>query len=178
MEPLNATPLASAVIQLVDFSAKVIHKDKVAKVYRSTGTALGEATLLDDAIANPGDLSQQLEKTRRSYDKGHVHPGQEVADALLIALAKDSGGVAKILQATLNQAKRDNDVDEETVLAQGLRSVLNLYYSQKTISALGGRVDSIRKQVDIALLAQLDAIKLVQRKYLSQLTKLQVHTYS
>ncbi|KAI4677900.1 uncharacterized protein J4E84_008845 [Alternaria hordeiaustralica] len=155
MEPQMAVSLASAVIQLVDFSRKVAQKDKVGKVYKSTGTTLREATLLDDAIANLGDLSQQLEKARRIYYKSHISPDQEVADAQLMALAKDGGGVAKILQATLDQAKRNHDVDEQTVLAQGLRSVLSLYYSQKTICDLADRLDSIRKQVDVALLAAL-----------------------
>ncbi|KAI4646165.1 uncharacterized protein J4E79_010674 [Alternaria viburni] len=155
MEPQMAVPLASAVIQLVDFSRKVVQKDKVGKVYKSTGTALEEATLLDDAIANLGDLSQQLEKARRAYYKSHSSPDQEIADAQLITLAKDGGGVAKILQATLDQAKRDNDVDEQTVLSQGLRSILSLYYSQKTICDLADKVGSIRKQVDVALLASL-----------------------
>ncbi|KAI4695626.1 hypothetical protein J4E81_005952 [Alternaria sp. BMP 2799] len=155
MEPQLAVSLASAVIQLVDFSSKVVQKDKVGKVYKSTSTTLGEATLLDDAIANLGDLSQQLEKARRVYCKSHISPDQENADAQLMALAKDGGGVAKILQATLDQAKRDNDVGEETVLAQGLRSILSLYYSQKTICDLADKLGSIRKQVDVALLASL-----------------------
>ncbi|KAI4914379.1 uncharacterized protein J4E92_009578 [Alternaria infectoria] len=150
-----AVSLASAVIQLVEFSRKVVQKDKVGKVYKSTGTTLGEATLLDDAIVNLGDLSQQLEKARRVYYKSHISPDQEIADAQLMALAKDGGGVAKILQATLDQAKRDDDVNEETVLAQGLRSVLSLYYSQKTICDLADKLGSIRKQVDVALLASL-----------------------
>ncbi|KAI4616408.1 uncharacterized protein J4E87_008674 [Alternaria ethzedia] len=146
MEPQMAVSLASAAVQLVDFSRKVVQKDKVGKVYKSTGTTLGEATLLDDAIANLGDLSQQLEKARRVYYKSHISPDQEIADAQLMALAKDGGGVAKILQATLDQAKRDDDVNEETVLAQGLRSVLSLYYSQKTICDLADKLGSIRKQ--------------------------------
>ncbi|KAH6860686.1 hypothetical protein BKA58DRAFT_38117 [Alternaria rosae] len=155
MEPLMAVSLASAVIQLIDVSTKVIQKDKVGKTYKPTGTTLGEATLLDDAIANLGDLLQQLEKARRVYYKSHISPDQEIADAQLIALAKDGGGRARLLQATLDQAKRNNDVDERTVLAQGLRSVLNLYYSQKTICDLADKLGSIRKQVDVALLASL-----------------------
>ncbi|KAI4917469.1 hypothetical protein J4E85_009988 [Alternaria conjuncta] len=155
MESQMAVSLASAVLQLVDFSSKVVQKDKVGKVHKSTGTTLGEATLLDDAIANLGDLSQQFEKARRVYYKSHISPDQESADARLIALANDSGGVAKILQATLDQAKRNHDVDEQTVLAQGLRSILSLYYSQKTICDLADKLGSIRKQVDVALLASL-----------------------
>ena len=153
-----AVPLASAIIQLVDFSRKVVQKDKVGKVYKSTGTTLGEATLLDDAIANLGDLSQQLEKARRVYYQSHISPDQEIVDAQLIALAKDGGGMAKILQATLDQAKRDNNVNEETVPAQGLRSVLSLYYGHKTICGLADKLRSIRKQVNVALLASLRSV--------------------
>jgi len=158
MKPQMAVSLASAVIQLVNFARKVIQKDKVGKVSKSTSTALGEATLLDDAIANLGDLSQQLEKARRVYYKSHVSPDHEIADVQLMALAKDGGGVAKILQATLDQAKRDDDMDEGTVLAQGLRSVLSLYYSQKTICDLTDKLGSIRKQVDVALLVSLRSV--------------------
>ncbi|KAI4638007.1 hypothetical protein J4E93_010475 [Alternaria ventricosa] len=159
MKPQMAVSLASAVIQLVNFARKVIQKDKVGKVSKSTSTTLGEATLLDDAIANLGDLSQQLEKARRAYYKSHISPNQEIADAQLVALVKDGGGVARILQATLDQAKRDDDVDEETVLAQGLRSILSLYYSQKTICDLADKLDSIRKRVDVALLASLRSVR-------------------
>jgi len=153
-----AVSLASAVLQLVDFSERVVQKDKVGKVYKSTSTTLGEATLLDDAIANLGDLSQQLEKARRVYYQSHISPDQEIVDAQLIALAKDGGGMAKILQATLDQAKRDNDVNEETVPAQGLRSVLSLYYGQKTICGLADKLGAIRKQVNVALLASLRSV--------------------
>lgn len=194
-----AVSLASAVIQLIDVSTKVIEKDKVGKTYKPTGTTLGEATLLDDAIANLGDLLQQLEKARRVYYKSHISPDQEIADAQLIALAKDGGGRARLLQATLDQAKRNNDVDERTVLAQGLRSVLNLYYSQKTICDLADKLGSIRKQVDVALLASLrsvrrhqydhtltqiidsmrfDGLQFVQRKHRFRRTELQDPTYS
>jgi hypothetical protein len=155
MEPLNAVSLASAVIQLVEYSAKVLQKGKVGGIHISAANTLGEATLLDDAIANLNDLLQQLGKTQHVLHNNNIPPVQYTADAQLIAAAKDGAGVAKILQATLDQAKRNNDVDEQTVLIQGLRSVLNLYYSQKTISALLDKLNSIRKQVDISLLTSL-----------------------
>jgi hypothetical protein len=118
MEPSNAVSLASSIIQLVEYSAKVVHKGKVGGLHGSDANTLKEPTLLDDAIANLADLSQQLRKT-------------------------------------LHVAKRNHDVDEQTVLDHGLRSVLCLYYNQKTISAFLDTLNSVRKQVDIALLASL-----------------------
>ena len=156
MEPSNAVSLASSIIQLVEYSAKVVHKGKVGGLHASDANTLKEPTLLDDAIANLADLSQQLRKTQYVVRNSNTTPDQHnTADAQLIACAKDGAGVAKILQATLDQAKRNHDVGEQTVLDHGLRSVLCLYYNQKTISAFLDTLNSVRKQVDIALLASL-----------------------
>ena len=50
MEPSNAVSLASSIIQLVEYSAKVAHKGKVGGLHGSDANTLKESTLLDDAI--------------------------------------------------------------------------------------------------------------------------------
>jgi hypothetical protein len=60
MEPLSAVSPASAVIQIVDFSSKVISRTK--EMYTSADGTYEDATLLEDATANLNNLLDEVRK--------------------------------------------------------------------------------------------------------------------
>ncbi|KAF1837270.1 hypothetical protein BDW02DRAFT_175185 [Decorospora gaudefroyi] len=148
MEPLSAVSLASAVIQIVEFSSKVLQRTR--EIHTSADRTLRGTTVLEAAAANLNDLLRDIEETLRVTGVASDASGK-AADAQLIALAKDSQEVAKTLHATLHQVKRKKDGDKRNAFSQGLRSVLK----QSTITALKDRLNSIRKQIDTALLISL-----------------------
>ncbi|KAH7388775.1 hypothetical protein BKA66DRAFT_511136 [Pyrenochaeta sp. MPI-SDFR-AT-0127] len=127
MEPLSALSLASAVIQIVDFSSK-------------------------DATTNLTDLLETLaaEKSRIRYQRSGLIV-QKTADRQLLELAKNSRAVANTIHATINRIKRKKDGGGRNAFDQGLRSVLK----QKEVSSLAKRLGQIRKQVDTTLLVSL-----------------------
>jgi uncharacterized protein Yka (UPF0111/DUF47 family) len=145
MDPLSALSVASAVIQIVDFSTKVIARTK--EVYDSPDGTTEQTMLLENATANLDDLLQGLRKSRRTIDA--FDP--KSPDGRLLQLAKDSNEVATSISEAIDHVKRRSDGSERTALGQGLRSVLD----QKKLSALTERLDQIRKQVDTTLLISL-----------------------
>jgi len=149
MEPLSALSIASAVIQIADFSSKVIARTR--EVYSSASGTIEETTLLEDAMTNLEDLMIGLESSisRKSAGRGAFH--QKTADQQLLHLAKESHAVAADLREMLNKVKLKKDGRQRGALNQGLRSVLE----QKNISALKEKLDEIRKQIDTALLISL-----------------------
>jgi hypothetical protein len=145
MDPLSALSVASAVIQIVDFSAKVIATSK--EVYDSPDGATEQTLLLENATANLDDLMQELGKSYRMI--GDFNP--KSPDGRLLQLAKESNEVATSIHEAIDHVRRKKDGGERTALGQGLRSVLD----QKKISLLTERLDQIRKQVDTTLLISL-----------------------
>jgi hypothetical protein len=145
MDPLSALSVASAVIQIVDFSTKVIARTK--EVYDSPDGTTEQTMLLENATANLDDLLQGLRKSHRTIDA--FDPNSP--DGRLLQLAKDSNEVATSIGDAIDHVKRKSDGSERTALGQGLRSVLD----QKKLSALTERLDQIRKQVDTTLLISL-----------------------
>ncbi|KNG51453.1 p-loop containing nucleoside triphosphate hydrolase [Stemphylium lycopersici] len=151
MEPLTDISLASAILQIVQFSSTLLHgiKDKQPSTSRA---AAGQNALFEAATGNLNHLSRQTEECRRISSTQQHASGQKTPDAQLIALAKDSELVGKTIHAMLHQIQRDKEGDgEENVLIQGLHKI----YGQKATSAITARVNSIQEQVNTVLLMSL-----------------------
>ena len=146
MDPLSAVSLASAVIQIVDFSTKVLSRTK--EIYTSTDDTFQNATSLEDATANINELLVELEdKTSVNHGKS----GRQAADKQLVRLAQDSIDIANTLRTTLDGLRHKRHGGKRNAFDQGLRSVLQ----QKKIVDIADRLDAIRKQVDTAILFSL-----------------------
>ncbi|KAF2803249.1 uncharacterized protein BDZ99DRAFT_576168 [Mytilinidion resinicola] len=169
MDPLSALSVASGVIQIVDFSAKVISRTR--EIYLSADGALEENSFLEDATANLSELSTELTEEIRQTVWGFRSKGsgfgRKSADEQLIQLAKDSRMVATNLLEKLDRVKRKKDGGKRNALNQGIRSILE----QKEVSGLADRLDQIRKQVDTALLLSL-------RKRIGEIPELRKETTS
>ncbi|KAH4843293.1 hypothetical protein HBI25_223290 [Parastagonospora nodorum] len=146
MDPLSALSIASAVIQIVDFSSKVIARTR--EVYQSADGSIEEITLIEDATANLDDLMKDLMSkteieafTRGAFDR-------KTPDQQLIQLAEDSNTLANELNQTLKACRVKKDGSQRGALSQGLRSVLE----QKSLTTLKQKLDELRKQIDTTLL--------------------------
>jgi hypothetical protein len=96
MEPLSALSIASAVIQIVDFSSKVIARTR--EVYRSAEGTITETALLENATVNLNDLLNELRNITSSESVGYGASHQKTSDRLLLQHAKDSQAVANELR--------------------------------------------------------------------------------
>jgi hypothetical protein len=107
MEPLSALSLATAVIQIVDFSSKVITRAR--EVSRSADGTIDETAILENAAVNLNDLLTQLQMITGATSSGHgaLHPN--TPDQQLLQYAKDSQDVATELRRMLNNVKHKKD---------------------------------------------------------------------
>lgn len=155
MEPLTALAVASAVIQIVDFSSKVIARTR--EIYLSADGTIQETTLLEDATANLEELMIGLRMSTpfrvggNALIEGNVAVHQNTPDYQLLQLAEESRNVVITLRGVLNSVEVKKDGTQRSPLDQGFRSVLE----QKKIATLKQRLDDIRKQIDTTLLVSL-----------------------
>jgi hypothetical protein len=147
MDPFSALSIATAVIQVVDFSSKVISKSR--EIYLSADGTTEEVSLLQDATTNLEELLNDLGST--GIHEKSTGARRKGPDAQLIRLARESHMAATSLRTTLDRVKYNTDGKERRVFVQGLRSVME----HKNISTLTVRLDEIRKQVDTTLLVSL-----------------------
>lgn len=146
MDPLSALSLASAVIQIADFSTKVLSRTK--EIYTSTDDTFQNAKSLEAATANISELLVELED---KTSVNHRRSGRQTADKQLVRLAHDSIDIANTLRTTLDGLRHKKDDGKRNAFDQGLRSVLQ----QEKIVEIADRLDAIRKQVDTAILFSL-----------------------
>lgn len=146
MDPLSALSIASAVIQIVDFSSKVIARTR--EVYQSADGSIEELTLIEDATANLDDLMKDLTSKTEIEASGSGAFDQKTPDQQLLQLAEDSSILASALDQTLKRCRVKKDGSQRSALSQGLRSVLQ----QKNLTALKQKLDELRKQIDTTLL--------------------------
>jgi hypothetical protein len=85
MDPLSALSIASAVIQIVDFSSKVIARTR--EVYQSADGSIEELTLIEDATANLDDLMKDLTSKTEIEASSSVLFDQKTPDQQLLQLA-------------------------------------------------------------------------------------------
>lgn len=152
MEPLAALGLASNIIQIADFSSRLLAKSR--EIYTSAEGTIEEHALLRDSATNLAELSaalstpllHELEK-QRVWHKQKAH----AADRQLLRLCADSKDVATKLLAEIDRLKLKDSRGKLRSVQQALRHM----GSQPEISALKAKLEDIRKQVDTALLVSL-----------------------
>lgn len=138
MESIAALSLASNIIQVIDFSSRLVSRGR--ELYKSADGSLAEHAVLSDAARNLFELQEelQLSDTSGSHKK-------------LIKLQKESEDVVQELAKIMDKAKRKNGNRKWQSIYQALRSVK----TDREISNIARRLDKIRKQVDTALLVSI-----------------------
>ncbi|CAO2649639.1 Nn.00g070240.m01.CDS01 [Neocucurbitaria sp. VM-36] len=143
MEPLTALGAASNVIQLVDFSTRLLSRGH--KLYNSADGRIEEHAVLDNAAQNLSELCSDLSNSIVTYKHGST------ADKQLIALQEESVAVTQRLREALAAARLKPGHRKWQSIYQAVRSV----YSDQEISKLATQLDNIRKQIDTVLLVHL-----------------------
>lgn len=106
MEPLSALGLASGVIQIVDFSGRLLAKSR--EIYHSAEGNVEEHELLEDSANNLAELSAALSTPLlRELEKQQQRFGKRInaADKQLIQLCKDCKDVVTKLLTEINRLK-------------------------------------------------------------------------
>ncbi|KAI8936526.1 hypothetical protein NX059_006930 [Plenodomus lindquistii] len=149
MEPLSALSVASAVLQIVDFSCKVISRTKEAH-----HSAVEEHSFLEDATSNLTELLEETEKIAlKDQGRFSAFSNKSKTEKQLQRLRKESQDVADTLYGILDGVKHKKSGEDRNSFGQGLRSVL----VQNKLSELKGKLDLIRSQVDTSLLVAIHA---------------------
>ncbi|ORY14588.1 hypothetical protein BCR34DRAFT_479383 [Clohesyomyces aquaticus] len=154
MEPLTALSLASSIIQIVDFTGKIISRSK--EIYRSADGVLETVTVLEQAAnqlqemsadlkAGPPDLSEEEMKYQKPMS---------ASERQLLQLSQEAKDISEEIVQAVNKIKVKGSKKAWKSVEQALRSV----WSQKEMSALETRLDTLRKQIDTALLFSLRSI--------------------
>lgn len=148
MEPLTALSVASSVFQIADFSTKIISRAK--EIYQSADGASKANVFLQDATDGLAELHEALADDLKINDTKSQR-GMWTSEKRLLRLAEDSRSIAATLQSKLNRVKLPAEGGKLDAFQQAFRTV----FAQKEIDALVMELDSIRKQVDTALLISL-----------------------
>jgi len=145
MESLAALGVASNIIQIVDFSSRIISRGH--ELYRSADGQAAGHVVLESAANNLLALLGGLERSK-------VHRSPEeltVADLQLVALqTKTETAVNK-----LRQYLQDVQVTGGNRSVKSIQQALKSLSTDKEISRLANELDNIRKQVDTVLLVSM-----------------------
>jgi hypothetical protein len=144
MESIAALGLASNIIQVVDFSSRIISRGW--EIYNSTDGRIRDHAILNDAARHLSDLHNDLRMSDTlKFSK------LAVADKKLIELKAESQKVVRDLEEALDKAKVSGGKKKWQSVYQALKSVR----TESQISSLVDRLETIRKQVDTAVLISI-----------------------
>lgn len=157
MEPLAALSLVSNVIQIVDFSSRVVSKS--SELYNSCDGRLVQHT--DIAIAS-ADLSKLTTRLSESIELLSVHKSLCEDDRALYDLCKGCVDVSNELQNGLAKLQVTGAPSRWKSLRKALKSI----WSKEHISELQSSLTQYREQLDSRILmglrSKLDVVELRQ----------------
>jgi hypothetical protein len=133
MDPITAVNLVGTIVQLVDFSSKLISKS--TELYRSGRGVLTENAHIETATE---DLSKLNTRLKQSTAAG---------DADLQVLCQACSDVADQLLAALAKVKVNNKGQKWQSLTKALRSI----WSKEEIQQLEQRLASFRNQLNLRI---------------------------
>jgi len=153
MDPVSALGVASGVVQLVDFTRKLIAKGY--NIYRSSDGKLPEYIALQDVAINLGELTKELDVPFGTEDLQLMREGKrrklQGAEKQLDSIRIECVEVTKQLLEVLGGLMVKNKVRKWQCFRQALSSV----WSERKILGLEEKLDRIRKQLDTTLLVCL-----------------------
>jgi hypothetical protein len=144
MDPISALGLASNIIQVVDFSTRIIARGH--ELYRSADGRTKEHAVLDSATASLSELYDSLGALRVSGVGNWT-----AADKQLVQLRKET----KIAVRELRNALDEVALKIGHGNFQSIYQALKLIWNEAEINGLTTRLDSIRNQVDTVFLVSI-----------------------
>ncbi|KAF2823870.1 hypothetical protein CC86DRAFT_384404 [Ophiobolus disseminans] len=145
MESIAALGLASNIVQIVDFSSRIISRGH--ELYKSANGRTEEHDILDSAASNLSELHKDLQVSGSTGNPRKLR----ASDRQLLELKLQSQKVVAELSAALAKARVSGPHQKWQSVYQALKSVS----TDKDISNLANQLDDIRKQVDTAILVSL-----------------------
>jgi len=153
MDPVSALGLAAGVVQLVDFTSKLLSKGY--KLYQSADGALEEHVALGDVALNLRELSKELATPFTTDDLKQMRSGKRQKrsrpEKQLEDIRIECNEVTKQLLNTLG----DLMVKKRHRKWHSFRQALTSVWNENEIHALERRLERIRKQLDTTLLVCL-----------------------
>lgn len=146
MDPLTALSLASNVIQIVDFSTRLVSKGY--KIYKSADGTLAENV---DAEAVTNSLNMLNAKLQRSVKDSKRGGPLSEDDQSLLKLCANCESVANELLARLDRVKVTGKYRKWKSARQALKSVSNKDDLEVLVSRLGMYRSEITLHVTISL---------------------------
>lgn len=152
MDPLTAISLASAIVQFVDFSSKLIAEGH--QIYQSIEGASRANLRTEDITNHINSLNEHLLQPDRRYSQTGVSSGSETA---LRDLATACRTVANDLLNLLNELKVDkHSQGAQRKLETFRKAVLTQKSKNKDkIKSLEDQLDNIQKQINRRLVTMM-----------------------
>lgn len=145
MESLAALGVASNIIQIVDFSSRIISRGH--ELYTSTdGQATGHV-VLGSATSNLHTLLEVLNKSKAQRDPKDLTD----ADRQLVDLQTRTKSVVDELEGYLQEIQVSTSHRKIASIYQALKS----FSTDKDITRMANELSEIRKQVDTVLLVSM-----------------------
>ncbi|KAF2707106.1 hypothetical protein K504DRAFT_410991 [Pleomassaria siparia CBS 279.74] len=158
-KPIPAVGLAASIIQLIDFSVKILSKDH--KIYQPTdGEVIVNHTLLSTIAQNLFRLSMNIDQNDlKKLNTDPKRPKLSDAAEHLLKLSDETKALtATLIDAVLQAQARGSYSDPKW---QTGREALLMVWKKKEITGLKKKLKNVRKEVDTALMIAL-------RNYLEQ----------
>lgn len=155
MEPLSAFSAAAGVVQLVDFTSRLISESY--QIYKSSDGELSRNGDLDTVTKDLLKLNKLLTLSMKSSRKDNNF--EEPSEASLQSLLRDCSSVAEELHVALSKLKLQPEAKRQRwgSVQRGLRSI----WSQDDINSLDRRLDNFRQQISMHLLVSLRYVDVV-----------------
>jgi hypothetical protein len=144
MESLAALGLASNLIQILDFSSRLISRGY--ELYKSADGQIAEYVMLEQAATNLEDLYRGFHGTLSSDVRT-----LSIADRQLADLQAQARTVVDKLRLALKKVQ----VTEKNRKWQSIYQAVRTVYTDNEISRIAIELNHIRKQVDSAILVSL-----------------------
>jgi hypothetical protein len=148
MEAVVAFGLASNILQVVDFASNIVSRGH--KLYNSADGRIEEHSILDAVLENLTELYDDLQRTFTGKESRKTLKSTPT-ELQLIRLKAESEQIIKELRASLSKVQ----VTEPHRTWQSLHQALRSVSTDKEIARLTSKLESIRKQVDTAILVSL-----------------------
>lgn len=149
MDPLSALSIAAAVVQFLDFGAKLVGTS--LEVYRSAEGATEQNLETEYLVEHTRDLTARLKSAqqwRGSKDLKHD-------DAKLLDLAQKSHSLASDLAGLVISLRSHNHHTSWDAIKQTIR----IKYSEHTITSLKARLDAVKCELSLQLLCMIRSVR-------------------
>jgi hypothetical protein len=147
MDPVSALSVASSVIQIVDFSAKLF--SHIYEVYESESGGTAEHTLIKRETEQVRILNGHL---TRAVDPGKLERDLTPLEIEVVSLARECDDAAVQLTEKLESVSLDTQKGKAWA---AVRSAVKSVWRQRDIDRLRQRLDSCRQLLTTSILVQL-----------------------